>query len=220
MKGVLHKIRRNLSRRYHELNPGSRRKAYLWEHEQGPEFFKTLGLRPGDSLLDFGCGPGRYAVAAARLVGNKGRIFALDNNPEIAAKLRKRAAAIGLTQLRVVEQVADIPADAACRLVLLYDMLHFHTPAERTAIYRKVSDILHCNGRLSIHPKHLRDDPEPARYFASLGPDDLLTEIESAGFQLDEKLAIRVWHAHNSKQGIIWNFQKTTLTQCAKNPVR
>jgi predicted methyltransferase len=32
------------------------------------------GVRPGMVVLDFGCGPGGFSLAAARLVGKEGRV--------------------------------------------------------------------------------------------------------------------------------------------------
>jgi ubiquinone/menaquinone biosynthesis C-methylase UbiE len=37
-----------------------------------------LGIRPGQTIVDYGCGPGRYTVEMARLVGTGGRVIAVD----------------------------------------------------------------------------------------------------------------------------------------------
>jgi ubiquinone/menaquinone biosynthesis C-methylase UbiE len=39
---------------------------------------KTLqdaGIQPGMSVLDFGCGPGRFALPAAQMVGSQGAVY-------------------------------------------------------------------------------------------------------------------------------------------------
>ena len=38
-------------------------------------------IKAGDTVLDFGCGPGSYSLAAARLVGEKGQVYSLDIHP-------------------------------------------------------------------------------------------------------------------------------------------
>jgi ubiquinone/menaquinone biosynthesis C-methylase UbiE len=38
---------------------------------------EEAGIKPCFQVLDFGCGPGGYEVAAAGLVGNGGRVYAL-----------------------------------------------------------------------------------------------------------------------------------------------
>jgi ubiquinone/menaquinone biosynthesis C-methylase UbiE len=41
--------------------------------------FAHLGLKPGQVFLDAGCGAGEYALYAARLLGETGRVIAVDN---------------------------------------------------------------------------------------------------------------------------------------------
>ena len=42
---------------------------------------KDIRINPGDTVLDFGCGPGSYSVAIAELLQGTGKIFAIDNHP-------------------------------------------------------------------------------------------------------------------------------------------
>ena len=40
-----------------------------------------FGIRPGDTVVDFGCGPGAYIRSASGLAGAKGRVYAVDIHP-------------------------------------------------------------------------------------------------------------------------------------------
>ena len=42
---------------------------------------KEVGIKPGFTILDYGCGPGGYITATAELVGKSGKIYALDIHP-------------------------------------------------------------------------------------------------------------------------------------------
>ena len=42
---------------------------------------REAGIRNGMTVLDFGCGPGGFSLAAAKLVGPDGRVYAVDNHP-------------------------------------------------------------------------------------------------------------------------------------------
>ncbi len=39
---------------------------------------KNFGIKPGIIVVDYGCGPGRYTSCFARLVGEKGKLYAVD----------------------------------------------------------------------------------------------------------------------------------------------
>lgn len=63
----------------------------LRDRRQPP--LKTLdevGVKQGMAVLDFGCGPGEFSLAAAELVGSAGTVYALDIHP-LAIKSVKRA---------------------------------------------------------------------------------------------------------------------------------
>ncbi len=62
----------------------------LWSH---------VGLPRGAVVVDVGCGLGFYAVPAARRVGPKGRVWALDISGELVDWLDRRARSLGLDQL-------------------------------------------------------------------------------------------------------------------------
>ena len=37
-----------------------------------------FGIRPGMTVVDYGCGPGRYTVHYSRLAGRQGKVYAVD----------------------------------------------------------------------------------------------------------------------------------------------
>ncbi len=58
-------------------------------------------LRPGDTCVDVGANIGAVALQAARLVGARGAVHAIEPQPDLAALLRRSAEANGYGQLRV-----------------------------------------------------------------------------------------------------------------------
>jgi ubiquinone/menaquinone biosynthesis C-methylase UbiE len=52
----------------------------------------TLQLRPGDRVLDIGCGTGGYLHVLREAVGEEGEVLALDYSPKMAEKAKARAA--------------------------------------------------------------------------------------------------------------------------------
>jgi len=54
---------------------------------------ETAGLRPGQKVLEVGCGPGFFTIPAARMVGTSGTVYAVDVNPRaikrVEVKIRK-----------------------------------------------------------------------------------------------------------------------------------
>lgn len=71
----------------------------------GERALAILGARPGESVLDVGCGCGDTALALARAVGSAGRVLGVDISGPMLSRARERAQAEALTQ--VTFELAD-----------------------------------------------------------------------------------------------------------------
>ena len=60
-----------------------------WETVDGVKFLKNIGLKSGQTVLDFGCRVGHYTSPAAKVVGNKGIVYALDKEQQALDELRQ-----------------------------------------------------------------------------------------------------------------------------------
>jgi ubiquinone/menaquinone biosynthesis C-methylase UbiE len=51
---------------------------------------ETAGLKPGQKVLEVGCGPGFFTIPAARMVGDEGIIYAVDVHPLAIKRVQKK----------------------------------------------------------------------------------------------------------------------------------
>jgi len=59
----------------------------MWLKKDGEEFLKSIGVRKAQVILDFGCGEGHYTIPAVKVVGERGKIYAIDKDKEVLNKL-------------------------------------------------------------------------------------------------------------------------------------
>jgi len=129
--------------------------AFLWLVSLGRERTyreKTLdlvNLRPGDFVLDIGCGTGTLAIAAKRRVGTGGRVWGVDASPEMIARARKKANKAGAEinfERGTVEALPfpDCQFDAVLSTVMLH---HLGRPA-RQQCAEEVRRVLKPGGRV------------------------------------------------------------------------
>jgi ubiquinone/menaquinone biosynthesis C-methylase UbiE len=64
--------------------------------------FRRLKLRKGSRFLDMACGPGDYAIEAARMLGSEGVVYAADLWPEALARLQQKAKAQNLENIKTI----------------------------------------------------------------------------------------------------------------------
>jgi ubiquinone/menaquinone biosynthesis C-methylase UbiE len=137
---------------------------------------KTLqdaGIQPGMSVLDFGCGPGRFALPAAQMVGSQGAVYAADVHP-LAIKMTERTAAKArLTNLSTIRSDCGTELPTTCiDVVLLYDALH--DVKDKQGVLKELHRVLKPYGTLSYRDHTLNGEP-------------LLSLLRSNGFSLQNE---------------------------------
>jgi ubiquinone/menaquinone biosynthesis C-methylase UbiE len=97
-------------------------------------------VKPGDQVLDVGCGTGSLTIAAKRAAGAAGEVHGIDSAPDMIELARRKATQVGAQVDFQVGLIEDIPfPEAKFDLVLSSLMLH-HLP-----------DDLKREGFLEIH---------------------------------------------------------------------
>jgi ubiquinone/menaquinone biosynthesis C-methylase UbiE len=124
--------------------------------------FKEVGIEPGFHVLDYGCGPGGYVIAAAALAGTSGRIYALDIHPVAIQRVQHLVAK---RQLKNVETILSnrktgLPAKSV-DLVLLFDI--FHSLSDPNGVLKELHRILKPKGILSFSDHHMKEAEIVAR---------------------------------------------------------
>ena len=118
---------------------------------------EEAGVGAGMTVVDFGCGPGRYTIPAARLVGATGRVYAADVHPLALDGVARAARRRGLANVETLatEAALAIP-DASVDVVLLYDTLH--DVERRDEVIQELLRVLKEGGVLSYRDHTLDVD--------------------------------------------------------------
>lgn len=129
----------------------------------------SLGrLRPGEVVLDLGCGAGLDTLLAAGQVGPAGRVIAVDMTEAMLARTRTAAAALGLDHVDVRHGFAEsLPAEDASVDVVISNGVINLCP-DKLAVMREVRRVLRPGGRFQIGdivvhhpvPQEAKDDIE------------------------------------------------------------
>ncbi len=131
---------------------GSKWNEWLRVHIK--EVLKEIGLEENQTVLDFGCGSGAYAIPAAKLVGKDGKVYALDKNEEALKELKKE----GIENIETILS-SDLKTgleDKSVDVVLLYDVIHMIE--DRVTLFAEIHRILKSDGLVSVYPMHVETD--------------------------------------------------------------
>jgi SAM-dependent methyltransferase len=97
----------------------------------GERALAVLAAKPGERILDVGCGCGDTALALARQVGPAGRVLGIDISAPMLARARERAAKSGITNVSFEHadaQTHALPAAAFDALFSRFGVMFFEAP--------------------------------------------------------------------------------------------
>jgi len=175
-----------------------------WTGRDGERFLKDVGIEKGWYVLDFGCGKGRYAIPLAKVVGNKGKVFAFDKDEYSLDEVRMLAKESRLNNIELVKGDTELPLENnIVDAVLCYDMIHYM--GDRNLIYSEVYRVLKSGGLFSLYPKHYKKD-YPLMELSLLDLEDIIKEVEKAKFVLKGKLDRRCLHDGSYNDCVVLNF--------------
>lgn len=178
----------------------------MWLKKDGEEFLKAIGVEEGQIVLDFGCGEGNYSIPAAKVVGEKGRIYALDKDKQALDQLIKLIKNLNLKNIDVMKKESKTSLeDNFVDFILCYDVIHY--VKNRKIVYHEFYRVLRPKGIFSLYPKHHKND-SPLMELAHMKLEDIIKEVEEAGFSIQNKFLKRLIHDDNYNDGYVLNFRK------------
>lgn len=149
---------------------------------------EALGVRPGDTVVDLGCGPGHFALAIARAVGHAGKVYGCDIQPAMLERLRQRAEQEHLSNVEAVlsaESSVPLPS-AIAAAVLLANVLH--EVEDPQAFLGEVQRLLRPEGSVLV----VEWQPKPTPFGPPLedrwAPARVDAQLQQAGFEPDGPL--------------------------------
>ena len=123
------------------------RKRDSWQRPG--EVFDALGVKPGHKIADIGCGSGYFTFRLAARVGNEGKVYGVDIDPDVLNKVKLRKEREKLQQVEpILSTSADPRLPGGLDAVLIVDT--YHEFREYDVMMQAVFHAMKPGGRLVI----------------------------------------------------------------------
>lgn len=161
----------------------------LRKYYQNPEDILKPYVQPGMKVVDYGCAMGYFSIPLARLVGETGKVYAIDIQEKMIASLRRRVVKAGLEQIiRPIVITEEDHFDALTGEIdfaLLFAMVH-EVP-DKNELFSNVANMVKSDGWVLF--------AEPRGHVSISAFKDSLKAAEASGFEIRDNITIRGSHA-------------------------
>ena len=144
----------------------------------------NLGIKPGMTVCDMGCGNGFHTLKMAKMAGPKGSVLAVDVQPEMLKLLRDRSEKEGLENVTPILgsfHHPRLPANSI-DLILLVDVYHEFSHPE--SMLKGMRESLRPEGVIVLVEFRSEDPKVPIKPLHKMSKVQILKELPANGFKL------------------------------------
>jgi ubiquinone/menaquinone biosynthesis C-methylase UbiE len=150
-------------------------------------FFHELDLKKGITFLDLACGWGTYSLAVSEIIGQAGRVYAVDLWEEGILSLKSKAAAKGIQNITAL--VSDVShhipvekasVDVGLVATVLHDFVGNHV---EQAVMKEMVRVMKPEGTLVILEYKKTDGPPGPPKSVRLSPKEVDKLLSPYGFK-------------------------------------
>ena len=168
-----------------------------WEKTE--ENIPKLPIYPGMSIADVGSGPGYFSFKFSDIVGDEGKVYAIETNPRHLAFLRDYVDKYGVKNVEVVTSSfegiglnPDIRVDAVYMCSLYHNVYAAFTDEERDLFVGSIRRALKPGGTFILVDNDMVEDDELPYHGPHVSRELLISQLYYYGFQLEEQFRFTV----------------------------
>ena len=172
----------NIKERHHHSNFAFRIISLMHDNPLLPIFrdpyklLRAAGLKPGQKVLEVGCGPGFFTIPAAKIVGKEGFVYAVDVHPLAIERVKEKSEKEGIKNVKpILANASDTGLqDQSIDLAFLFGLRYIAGGLEN--VISEIHRILKPGGVFSFEKTKGSEKK-------------LIEEVERGGFTYSERQA-------------------------------
>lgn len=163
--------------------------------EKTSKIVESLHLKPGEVIVDVGSGPGYYSFQFSDLVGEKGKVYAVDTVSSHLKYVQEISEKYNVNNIETVHTSGNtigIPENTADRVFLcsLYHNIYgLSTEAERQGFVRSIYTSLKKNGKLILVDNAMVAQEEIPYHGPYIAKELIIGQMKYFGFHLVDDYA-------------------------------
>jgi ubiquinone/menaquinone biosynthesis C-methylase UbiE len=148
------------------------------------ELLRGSGLKRGMVFADIGCGPGFFAIPAAKIVGKSGKVYAVDLQEEMLEELTAGGVPTNVFPVKSEENSIPIGGEFVDFVLLAYVL---HEASDREEFLKEVWRVAKPGGRVLVLDWEKKEEDKGPPFSDRVPFDKALELLTGAGFGIIEK---------------------------------
>ena len=183
--------------KHHHFNSGHLR-GYFSSLLDPEKALKEIGLKTGDTLLDAGCGEGRFSIPASQIIGEHGKVYAIDISEKAIDFLKDEIKKKSIRNIEVFtgDITKKLPLeDEVIDVCLMANILHGLVVSKKVkSTLKEIFRILKPNGILGVVDFKKIEGPPGPPLSIRMSPKEIEEIISKYGFKKKKITEIGEYH--------------------------
>jgi len=158
----------------------------------------VTGLKKGDTFLDAGSGDGYMSFTAFEIVGDEGKVYAVDAWEESINKFKEKIEKenIGTIEAMVADITQKIPvADEIIDILYMGNVLHgFVENDEVETVMEEIKRVIKQGGSFAVVEFKKEEATHGPPLSVRLSPDDVAKIVQNYGFEVNNVEEVGKYH--------------------------
>ncbi|RKY53371.1 MAG: methyltransferase type 11 [Candidatus Neomarinimicrobiota bacterium] len=152
------------------------------------QIIEAIALKDGQNIADIGSGGGYFSLRFAEIVGEKGKVYSVDTNPDFLEFIKNSAKEKRLNNvvpILTTEDRLDLP-EKSLDFIFMRNITHHLS--NRVKYFKKLKNFLKLDGRIIVI------EYKPSRSFSFSGifghyvpKENIIQEMKDAGYSLEKE---------------------------------
>jgi ubiquinone/menaquinone biosynthesis C-methylase UbiE len=144
---------------------------------QNPRKILVPYIKDGMSVLDIGCGPGFFSIEIAKIVGQKGKVFAADLQEGMLQIIENKIADTELEKIIQLHKTEKDKINLPEKVDFIFAFYVIHEIPNKENLFKEFKNILSENGRILI--------VEPIGHVSGKAFESMLVIAKNIGFEIN-----------------------------------
>ena len=173
-----------------------------WLESEGAKIIADIGVKQGDTVIDYGCGEGRYTIPLSQVVGKQGCVYSIERDENAISVVQDRLPQFSNPDIVKFLKIDNLELSAILEensidAIFAFDVLQY--VKDWDMLFRYFHKVIKPKGIVCIYPAAI---PHPGDVDMAL----IKTKMQKIGFRFIKSTKYQMMHNVDMVEDVVYSF--------------